>query len=290
MNTDIWTIQPDDFPTRLQEIEDPPDKLYARGEPLPDTEKYLCVVGSRKYTQYGKDMCEKIIGGLAGAGITIVSGLALGMDAIAHKAALETGLDCVAIPGSGLNKEVLYPRTNLPLAKRILEDGGTLLSEFEPSREAASWTFPQRNRIMAGLAHATLVVEATEQSGTLITARLTGEFNRDIFTVPGSLKSKNTAGPHALIRDGAALIRDGSDILKELGLEKLSEDSDGQATTEHLDLSAKQQEIINELSEPKSKDDLIAAVDLPPAKVNTLLSQLEIKGVIKESNGKIERA
>jgi len=285
MDSEMTIINPDQFPDRLKEIEDVPDKLYMRGPDFPDTERYLCVVGSRKHTAYGKDMCKKIIADLAGSSICIVSGLALGMDAIAHKAALAANLPCVAVPGSGLNENVLYPRTNLPLAKKILAAGGTLVSEFEPDQGGASWTFPQRNRIMAGLSHAVLVVEATEDSGTLITAGLATDFNRDIFTVPGSIKSDNTTGPHQLIRDGAALIRSGEDIRKEFGLEGLADNAKSQAA----DLSADEQKIIDELTEPRKKDDLIAAVDLPANRVNVLISQLELKGVIQESGGKVER-
>lgn len=285
MAHELWTIQPDSFPQRLNEIPDPPDKLYARGQPLPEADKYLAVVGSRKYTTYGKDMCERIISDLTGSDVCIVSGLALGIDGIAHKAALSANLPCVAVPGSGLNKDVLYPRTNLPIAKRILETGGTLVSEFEPDREAASWTFPKRNRIMAGLAHAVLVVEATEESGTLITARLATEFNRDIYSIPGSVKSASTAGPHALIRDGAALIRSGKDILREFGLEDLGETT----KADSLDLTQKERQIIRALDQPISKDDLISIVELPAHEVNVLLSQMELKGVIKETGGKVER-
>jgi DNA processing protein len=285
MNDSMFTIEPNQYPQRLCEIEDVPDKLYIRGSNLPDTKRYLCVVGSRKYTSYGKDVCEKVIAELSGYDITIVSGLALGIDAIAHKAALAANLDCVAVPGSGLNDDVLYPRTNKPLADTILESGGTLISEFDPDQKGASWTFPQRNRIMAGLAHAVLVVEATEESGTLITARLATEFNRDLFTIPGSIKSNSRAGPHQLIRDGAALIRSGDDIAKELGLETLAENT----RADSLDLSDVEQLIVDALSEPTQKDDLIAKVDLPANRVNVLLSQMELKGVIQESGGKISR-
>jgi len=286
MKKALTTVDPKDFPGRLQEIEDVPDKLYMRGPGFPDTEKYLCVVGSRKHTSYGKDVCEKIIADLAGSDICIVSGLALGMDAIAHKAALAANLPCVAVPGSGLAEDVLYPRTNLPLAKNILDAGGALVSEFEPDQGGASWTFPQRNRIMAGLSHAVLVVEATENSGTLITANLAADFNRDLFTVPGSIKSDNTTGPHQLIRDGAALIRSGEDIRKEFGLEGLAENAKSNAA----DLSKEEQAVIDTLTEPMKKDDLIAAADLPADRVNVLLSQMELKGVIQETGGQIEKA
>ena len=280
----MHTIQPNKFPQRLKEIEDVPDKLHIRGSGLPESKRCLCVVGSRKYTDYGKSVCKKVIGELAGYDICVVSGLALGIDAIAHKAALAANLDCLAVPGSGLNEDVLYPRTNLPLAKKILDADGTLISEFDPDQGGASWTFPQRNRIMAGLAHAVLVVEATEKSGTLITARLATEFNRDIFTIPGSIKSVSRTGPHQLIRDGAALIRSGEDIAKELGLETLAENTRANS----IDLSDDEQLITDALSEPTQKDDLIAKVDLSANRVNVLLSQMELKGVIEESSGKIE--
>jgi DNA processing protein len=169
------------------------------------------------------------------------------------------------------------------LADDILKSGGSLISEFDPDFKAKAWGFPQRNRIMAGLSHAVLVIEATEQSGTLITARLASEYNRDVFTVPGSLKSSSTAGPHQLIRDGAALIRSAEDILKELGLENLGEIIDKTA-----DLTEAETAIIEALAEPLTKDDLIERVDLPANQVNILISQLELKGVIAERAGKIE--
>lgn len=284
MDYSIKQLEKNKWPKRLVEIPDVPEKLYIRGRQLPDSARYLAVVGSRKYTKYGKSICEKLIEGLAGSDICIVSGLALGIDAIAHKAALSAGLPCVAVPGSGLDESVLYPRTNRPLAKNILEAGGTLLSEFESNFKATPWSFPQRNRIMAGLSHAVLIIEATDKSGTLITARLATEYNRDVFAVPGSLKSASSAGPHALIRDGAALIRDSEDILKELGLEPLAENI---KNTDHL--TDDEKKIVEALSEPLKTDDLIAAVDLPAKKVNILLSQMELKGLIQESGGRIEK-
>lgn len=286
MEKDMHTIQPDEYPKRLKEIEDVPDTLYVRGPGFPDCRKYLTVVGSRKYTSYGKSVCQQLIGGLRSHDICIISGLALGIDAIAHQAALSANLDCVAVPGSGLNEDVLYPRTNLPLAKEILSAGGSLISEFDPDQGGASWTFPQRNRIMAGLAHAVLVVEATEDSGTLITANLAADFNRDLFTVPGSIKDGHRAGPHQLIRDGAALIRSSEDIRKELGLQPLAENAD----TDTSNLSEEQQEIMQALDTPKTKDDLIADVDLPASRVNVLLSQMELRGLIKKTDGRIEKA
>lgn len=277
------TLYPQDFPQKLAEIPDPPEKLYLAGE-IPRCDRYLAVVGSRKYTAYGRQMCESLMEGLAGSSICIVSGLALGIDAIAHKAALNVGLECLAVPGSGLDKSVLYPKTNQPLAENILKAGGGLVSEFAPDFKARAWGFPKRNRIMAGLSDAVLVIEATEKSGTLITARLAAEYSRDVFTVPGSLKSASTAGPHKLIRQGAALIRDADDIRKELHMEPLG---DTDKDTDHL--SDKEKRLIQAIDEPISKDELMASIDMPASQINILLSQMELKGLISESSGLIEK-
>jgi DNA processing protein len=153
MNYPVRKLSPKEFPTLLKEIPDPPEQLFVRGN-LPTKSKILSVVGARAYSSYGKDVCEMLIDGLRGHDVAIVSGLALGIDSIAHKSALSAGLFTLAVPGSGLNDEVLYPSTHKKLAHDILDAGGGLLSEFEPDFKATPWSFPQRNRIMAGLAHA----------------------------------------------------------------------------------------------------------------------------------------
>ncbi|MBX4210778.1 DNA-processing protein DprA, partial [Candidatus Parcubacteria bacterium] len=217
------TLWPDDFPSRLREIPQTPKKLYIEGT-VPNWEhKFLCVVGARAYTPYGKSVTEKIVGGLRGYPIIIVSGLALGIDAVAHKAALDSGLTTVAVPGSGLSPQVLYPSSNRELAKKIVSSGGALVSEFEHEFRATSWAFPQRNRIMAGLSHAVLVIEAEAKSGTLITSRLATDYNRDVLTVPGSILSKNSEGPHLLIKLGATPITSADDVLAALGFEKTAQ-------------------------------------------------------------------
>src|SRR3989338_6709822 len=162
--TGIRDLPKKDFPPLLLEINDPPKSLRIIGE-LPKTEKYLCVVGSRKYSEYGKNVCERLIEGLRGYSITIVSGLALGMDAIAHKSALRSGLPTIGVPGSGLGEKSLYPRTNYMLAQEIVESGGALISEFEDDWLPRLYSFPQRNRIMAAMCHATLIIEAELKSG-----------------------------------------------------------------------------------------------------------------------------
>src|SRR3989338_2707634 len=275
------------FPSRLREIPDAPKKLYLRGKLPTDDMKYLCVVGARKYSEYGRHVCEKMIEGLRGLPIVIVSGLALGIDSVAHTTALETSLVTIAIPGSGLNNEVLYPASNRHLAGRILKSGGAILSEFEPSFKATPWSFPQRNSIMAGISDAVLVVEAEQKSGTLITSRLATEYNRDVLTVPGSIFSINSAGPHMLLKLGAALVTNSSDIISVLGIDKLP----GMQKTANptRDCSEDEKIILEALKEPMTKDDLIRTLKIPVSKFNATLSILEIKDLIRETMGMVNR-
>jgi len=283
----IRVLLPAEFPAMIREINDPPKKLHLIGE-LPTSDvKYLTVVGARRYTSYGKDTCEKIIAGLTGYPISIVSGLALGIDGIAHNAALSAGLHTIAVPGSGLSDNVLYPSTHKRLAKEIISAGGALLSEFEPDFRATKWSFPQRNRIMAGMSHAVLVIEAQEKSGTLITSRLATEYNRDVCTVPGSIFSKNSAGPHMLIRLGATPVRSAEDILEVLHL-KTDEENSKATEKDYSDCSPEELKIISLLSsEPLERDELIRASSFSITQANTILSLMEIKGLVKESGGKI---
>jgi len=214
----------ENFPELLKEINDPPKKLRIIGE-LPKTgNKLLAVVGSRKYSAYGRDVCESLISGLSGYPITIVSGLALGIDSIAHRSAMKNGLQTIAVPGSGLSKKALHPQAHVELAEEIIENGGGLISEFKDDMKATYWSFPQRNRIMAGMCNATLVIEAEKKSGTLITSRLATEYNREVGCVPGPITSPSSDGPHMLIRLGAALIRDSKDVLELLDLKSKDED------------------------------------------------------------------
>jgi len=284
-NLELKVLSGDEIPEMLREIPDAPEKLYVEGVlPRPET-KILCVVGSRKFTPYGKDVCEKLISGLRGYDITIVSGLALGIDAIAHKAALDAGLKTIAVPGSGLDPSVLYPSTNRQLAEKILESGGALISEFEPKFHATPYSFPQRNRIMAGISHAVLVIEAETKSGTLITSKFAAEYNRDVLTVPGSIFSKNSEGPNMLIRLGATPVRNSHDILEALGF-KINEEPQN-LELKYSDCSPEELLVIELLSEPLEKDELIRKMKIPTSKAGAILSIMEIKGLIKESLGEI---
>jgi DNA processing protein len=270
------------IPESLREIPEPPERLYTIGELPPPETKLLTIVGSRKYTPYGQRVCEKLVQELRGYPVSIVSGLALGIDAIAHEAALRAGLHTIAVPGSGLSESVLYPRTNVALARRIVDAGGTLLSEFSPDESAARWTFPKRNRIMAGLADATLVVEATERSGTLITARLALEYNKSVLSVPASIFDASSSGSNNLLVRGATPITSGKDILDVLNILPFES-----PTHTYDDCTQLEAGILRTLDQPRTRTELLAMLSTPIHELNTALTTLEIKGYVKESAGKL---
>ena len=283
MEDELKLLSPQEFPPLLREISDPPKRLHLRGQ-LPSTEhKWLAVVGSRAISSYGRQAVKHLIEGLRGYPIVIVSGLAYGTDAEAHKAALEAGLPTVAVPGSGLDWNVLYPRANVGLAREILKAGGALLSEEKPDTKAADYTFPKRNRIMAGLCRAVLIIEAKEQSGSLITARLTVEYNRELLVVPGSIFSEESRGTHQFLRLGATAVTSPEDILVALGIAK----REGPASWAELrdDLSPDELRVFEILHSPVSRDELITELELPITEANILLSTMEIKGLIVEELG-----
>ena len=285
----IQKLPKNKFPKALLEIPQPPKDLWIIGE-LPTDENliYLCVVGSRKFTSYGKEACEKIIAGLKGYPIVIVSGFAMGIDTIAHKKAIQIGLPTVVFPGSGLSPEAMYPKTNVRLMTEIVESGGCLISEFEPDFKATQWSFPMRNRLMAGISKAVLIIEAEEKSGTLITARLTTEYNRDLLAVPGSIFSSNSKGTNRLLRQGATPVTSSEDVLEALGFE-LELDEEKQLKL-FEDLSPEEKKIMDLLRESIPRDDLIRAMEVPIPTGNAILSVMEIKGLIKEELGEIRKS
>lgn len=284
--SDIRKLAPEEFPPLLHEIPDAPKQLYVRGTlPGADT-KMLVVVGSRKQTSYGRSVIDYLLAGLRGYDISIVSGLALGTDGYAHKAALQNSLHTIAVPGSGLDDSVIYPRSHANLAKEILTNGGALLSELDPTTGAALWTFPQRNRIMAGMAHAVLLVEASERSGTLITARLATEYNRDLLVVPGSIFAESSKGIHQFFKLGATPVTTPSDMLRALNI---VEYENGSTPTDNVHLSDKERKVYDALAEPMPRDELLASLPLSTTDANILLSKLELDGVIVESLGTLRR-
>ena len=285
--TNIKKLKKEEFPKALLEIPQPPKTLYMKGNWPKDNAVYLCVVGSRKFTSYGRDACEKLIAGLKGLPVVIISGLAMGIDSIAHKAALKNGLATIAFPGSGLDDKIIHPSINQGLAREILKSGGALVSEFEPDFKATQWSFPMRNRLMAGISKAVLIIEAEEKSGTLITARLATEYNRDVLVVPGSINSPASRGTNWLLRQGATPITKPEDLLEALGFE-VAEDKNKQAKL-FADCSLEEKKVLDLLREPISRDELIRQMEMPTAAANAMLSVMEIKGLIKENLGEIEQ-
>lgn len=269
-----------EYPSLLNEIPDPPKQLFVRGSLPHEHNLLLCVVGSRKYSEYGKSVCHHLITGLAHLPVTIVSGLAIGIDTIAHQSALESNLQTIAVPGSGIDPRVIYPTSNRDLSEQIIRAEGGLLSEYEPMFKATTWSFPRRNRIMAGLCHAILVIEAQEMSGTLITARLASEYNRDVLAVPGSIFSTYTTGPHCLIKDGATPITCLQDLQNALGFENQKVAKTYENCTPHERI------LISLLKTPKKREELNAS-GLSHDDINMALTLLDMKGYINEQYGKI---
>ncbi len=271
------------FLAPLEQIPQPPQKIYYSGtlpHITPET-KILAVVGSRRHTRYGKDVCKKLIEHLQGYPVIVVSGLALGIDGIAHEAAMDAGLPTVAVPGSGIAYKNLYPSLHKKMAEKIIHSGGALLSPFEPEFKATPYSFPERNRIMAGLAHAILVIEAEEKSGTLITARLGLDYNKDILSVPGNIDSPASKGTNWLITQGATPILSGTHLLEALHLQEKSSQEEIQGTL-FLHLSPDEQILFDLLREPKSKDTLIRESALPHNRALIALTSLELKDIVKE--------
>lgn len=218
--SDIRVLNKSEFPPLLNEIPDAPQSLYIRGSLPPNNHKLLAVVGSRRMSNYGKDACEHLIQGLSDQPISIISGMALGIDATAHQAALRAGLHTIAVLGSSVDDASIHPRTNYGLAQDILKAGGALISESAPGFTPRPESFPKRNRIVTGMSHATLIIEAGEKSGTLITARLTTEYDRELLIVSHSIFSDGGAGGHIFMKLGAAPVRSAEDILEALGLDE----------------------------------------------------------------------
>ncbi len=287
MSSLIRRLKPREFPAALREIPEPPKTLYISGHLLPSSYIYLCVVGSRRHTSYGRDICEKLIAGLKGYPIVIVSGLAIGIDSLAHRAALRAGLPTMSFPGSGLDPTVLYPRSNAGLAEEIIENGGCLISEYEPHFKSERHVFRARNRLMAGISKATLIIEAEERSGTLITARMALDYNRDVLAVPGSIFSSCSQGPNDLIRQGAMPVTSSRDILEALGfdVEEVAENKNNACD----DCSPEEKKILDLLREPLERDEVIRKSGMNIKDANAVLSSMEIKGMIREESGEIRR-
>jgi DNA processing protein len=283
----IQSIGKDQFPGLLAQVPKLPETLRIRGALPPQTHTYITVVGSRKHTDYGAEACRALIRGLAGLPVVIVSGLALGIDSIAHRSALDYGLLTIAVPGSGLNDSVLYPATHLNLAREILESGGALVSPFPDDTPGAPWTFPVRNGIMAGISQATLVIEADIKSGTLITSSRATDLSRDVLALPGSIFSPQSEGPNQLIRDGATPITCADDLREALGF-GIQQKMKLAPTTRTNNLSPDEQRLISILQGTTlSRDALFNRFGGDISAFNALVSSLEIKGLLTELFGNL---
>jgi len=267
------------FPKNLREIPDPPAILYVRGQILPTDEIALAVVGSRKYTDYGRRAVEKIVSGLSRQ-MTIVSGLALGIDTLAHQVALENHGRTLAVLGCSLDR--VYPTSNIRLADKIAAGRGALISEFPLGTPALKYNFPLRNRIIAGLSLGTLIVEGMAASGSLITAQAALEYNREVFAVPGSIFSETSDAPNKLIQMGAKLVTDPHDISSELNLSQSTQEIAAQIVIPDTE---NEKILLKLLQEPRLVDELIKTTKMPAPLVNTTLIMLEMKGVISHLGG-----
>jgi DNA processing protein len=264
------------FPKLLAEISGRPSILYLRGEVLPVDEASVAIVGTRRATPYGRQSAERLAGELAQAGITVVSGLARGVDAAAHRAALVAGGRTIAVLGSG--PDVIYPPEHRRLAEQILESGA-VISEFAPGTKPDAQNFPARNRIISGMTLGTLVIEAPLRSGALITATFAADQGREVFVVPGSIFAPSSEGTNALLRDGARIVRNGDDVLEDLGLR---EGANAPMTQGRLLLEEDERRLVDALGkEARHIDEIAEEAGLTPGAASALLLTMELKGLIR---------
>jgi len=273
----VLTYHNPDYPSRLKEIYDYPPLLYVRGSLLAEDEWCLAVVGTRRATVYGRQVTEEIVADLARSKITIVSGLARGIDSVAHHAALEAGGRSIAVFACGL--DIVYPSENANLARSIMQQGA-LISEYPLGTRPKADNFPRRNRIMSGLSLGVLVTEAGETSGAMITAHLALEQNREVFAIPGSILSPASTGTNHLIQEGAKLVRDYTDILEELNLTAVAHQIE---MKEVIPASDTESLLLKQLcAEPTHIDEVCRNSGLPISTVSSTLAMMELKGLVKQ--------
>ncbi len=278
-NIDVLIYPDKEYPKILKEIADPPGVLYIKGEFKPQDEIALAVVGSRKYTSYGERVVDSLVEPIAKK-LTIVSGLALGIDALAHKSALSSGGRTIAVLGCGLDQ--VYPVTNIKLSDQILDGRGAIISEYPLGTPSLKHNFPVRNRIIAGLSLGTLVIEAAQNSGSLLTAKAAIDYNREVFAIPGSIFSENSVGPMRLLKMGAKVVTSYEDILEELAIEEKSIS----VKLRQIIPDSKEEEILLKLlKKPAIIDHLIRESKLEPGVVNSTLIMLEMKGKVTNLGG-----
>ena len=280
MESKTVSIKQEEYPKLLKEISKPPEELYFKGKLLPN-ESCFAIVGTRLCSNYGKQIALEIAGDLTLAGLTIVSGLAEGIDTFSHLAAVEKGKRTIAVLGTGLDEKSIYPRSNLGLSEKILKKGGCLISEYPHGTRGTKFTFPKRNRIISGLSLGVLVVEAKQRSGALITAKWARKQGKKVFAIPGPVHSLNSKGCHYLIKKGAILTENARDILKQLKLPQKA------TRPNSLENSTKEETLILEALKqgPLYIDKIIEKTGLPTRSVASIISALEIKGKIRNLEG-----
>ncbi len=266
------------YPSLLSEIPAPPPVLYYRGEILETDRTAVAIVGTRRVTPYGREMAARLAGDLARAGVTIVSGLARGVDGMAHQAALDAGGRTIAVLGSGINR--IYPPEHRNLASRIAEQGA-VLSDYLPETPPDGVNFPPRNRIISGLSLGVVVIEAPDRSGALITVDFAADQGRDVFAVPGPVSAPNSTGTNRLIREGARLVRSADDVLEDLQIRRNPEQV---AMQQALPLDEDERRLLAVLtSVPQHIDDIAALSDSTVADVAGRLMMLELQGLVRNT-------
>lgn len=276
MNIRHITTKSKEYPSLLKEISHPPQRLWLKGAKLNNTEKRLTVVGTRNPTLYGRRTVEKLIKEVAASGVTIVSGLAIGIDSLAHKAALDAGGKTIAVMAGGLDN--IYPPSNQKLGERMLSSGGTIISEYPEGTEYFKGNFVARNRIQSGLSEAVLIVEAAEKSGTLITADFAIDQNRIVMAIPGNIDSQVSAGTNQLIKDGATPVTCARDILEAMGINVKAA-----RVAEYQPANHAEKKIIELIkSGISNSEDIHIQSKLEIVEFNTALTMLEIKGILNQ--------
>jgi len=278
------TIDDPRYPFLLKQITDPPFVLFVRGHlQNSQIEMAIGVVGTRHYTLYGKDICIKLSAAMAQRKITIVSGLALGIDSFAHEATLKEKGITIAVLGGGIDRATIHPRSHENLAERIIEGGGAILSEYPPGAEPTKFSFPARNRIIAGLTQGTLVIEAPLQSGALITAKRALDYNREVLAVPHPINSSNGAGGNELIKKGATLVTSVDDISEALNWQVIiPPKTDGK----EINCNTEEKQILLILqNEPLPLEEIIQKTGFSSDKILVNLTLLEMRGLIKNLGG-----
>lgn len=276
----ILTWQDDEYPLHLKEIDQPPPVLYLRGEITAEDNWAVAVVGTRAVTPYGRQVTEELATVLAHNGVTIVSGLARGVDAVAHSAAIKAGGRTLAVLGSGVDR--IYPPEHRTMAERIASHGA-VISDYAPGTPPESANFPPRNRIISGLSMAVVVVEAGDTSGALITAEFAVEQGRDVFAIPGSIYAPQSKGTNRLLRNGAKTLLTPQDVLEALDLTRNMERREVRKTIPSDTIEAALLDLLG--AEPVHVDEIRNRTGLPIEKVSSALTMMELKGMVRQVGG-----